>query len=240
MACLAWVCVGFCLGLVVQANAENFYRFPLRQEVVFGSPATNSHFESLGSGQTVFNTVGNTQTFGYEQVKYRLGYHSPNYYVGFDLATENLVGSTNTFNILFDTPTVQVIKFRPEGWITTLYAGGGEGLVGRFADGAVMRVGIYLEMANGRWAMQINGSNVFSHELVAAGTDLDSVRFHLGPRFVNSTPPSDTVTVGINNVFVSPTAVPEPSGGVLAAGSFALLLVLNLRRSRKALAHTSQ
>ena len=114
-------------------------------QIVFGAPIVSSSLGLLQNQPLVFNTTGNRPSFYYDQIILIVSKNAAFYYVAFDVLTQNLIGSTNQFKLLFDTPTVRNIVFRNNGTIY-IQNKGEHRVIGHFTENTLMHCEVYMDM----------------------------------------------------------------------------------------------
>lgn len=200
---------------------------------VFGStetvgPVLGNTTHSLAFNSTG-NTINNSSTFGYDQIQYGIdtpgspyaGTNYQNFNVSFDIATDGLIGSTNHFVVLFDTPTVRNLIFNNDGTINVAnFGSGSSGVIGNYANNESIHVDMNFDITSNQWDVLINNSLLYSAAMNA--NYLRSIRFSQGA--VTSSNIDYNATTYLDNVVIS--AVPAPaavwlfSSGLLALFGF--------------------
>lgn len=199
--------------------------FNTPSQIVFGQPIVQQSLGSLTNQPLVFNTLGNSPSFYYDQLEFGVGRGSSKYSLSFDLWTQDLVGSGNNFSLLFDTPVVQKISFDSNGEIRVDAGHFGQCLtklcyssvISGFRDEELLNVLIDIDIASSEWSVMVNDAHLFDGLFSASGGDIFSFRYSLGLQSSASSPNHLTYT-GLDNIKmvdelrISPTGnVPEPS-----------------------------
>lgn len=78
---------------------------------VFGSPEVVARFGALADQPVVLNTTGNPGSYFYDQFNLAMGHNQSTYHLAFDVYTEGLVGSLNSFGVILDFKSVAKLGF---------------------------------------------------------------------------------------------------------------------------------
>ena len=123
----------FCMSAIsATANAAFLYQNDFdtiaspTYTTVFGDPQIVGPVLSDTTNSLAFNTLGNVDP--YDQIQYGIdvlgspyqGTSYPKFDVSFDIATSGLIGSSDTFAVYFDTPTVRNLYFNPMALLAPL------------------------------------------------------------------------------------------------------------------------
>jgi hypothetical protein len=196
---------------------------------VFGDPQIVGPVLSDTTNSLAFNTAGNVDV--YDQIQYGIDalgspYQGTSYSkfdVSFDIATTGLIGSTDYFAVLFDTPTVRNLYFNPDGTISTYNIGSGSsGVIGSYTDSQFMHVDMTFDIAANQWDISLDNTLLYSDAMDASY--LRSIRFSHG--IISGIDPS--ATTYIDNVRIS--AVPVPAAIWLFASGLLGLTGMAKRR----------
>jgi hypothetical protein len=175
-------------------------------QIVFGAPIVSSSLGLLQNQPLVFNTTGNRPSFYYDQIELIVGKNAAFYYVAFDVLTQNLIGSTNQFKLLFDTPTVRNIVFRNNGTIY-IQRPWEHRVIGHFTENTLMHCEVYMDMIQKEWTIFVNNNQIHSG-LFNPDEDVRSIRFSLG-LVTSGTSPDHTTNVGLDNIIVADHVVSQ-------------------------------
>jgi hypothetical protein len=184
--------------------------------IVFGEPVVSESLGLLNDQPLVFNCLGNSPSFYYDQIRLNMDDGTGFYYTAFDVLTQNLIGSRNHFVLLYDTPNVQNITFKNNGKID---------LFGKkevdYEDNQLFHLEILMDISQKQTSIFINYSEVYQGSFSPAAY-LHSLRFSHG--LVSGSDNIDTSTyVGLDNIFVA-NYVPEPTTiCLLGLGALSLL-----------------
>ena len=179
--------------------------------ITFGSPQIVGPIGQFTTNSLEFNSTGNFTQFYYDQIRYQIdATDSPyadlgksSFHVNFDIITNELIGSSNEFHVLFDTPTVRDLLFTSEGAISINNPATGDSrVIANYADYEKMHVDIYFDINNNLWEVYIN--NMYVYGDVINGVSLRSIRFSHGAKLVGEA--DFNATTYIDNVLIS--AVP--------------------------------
>lgn len=194
--------------------------------VRFGNPSIVSH----GTGQWLeFNTAGNRPSFYYDQIALDLGHGYNNYSLSFDLWSQNYVGSgsNNRMTVLFDTPQVRNLYFKPDGSIE-FYNVSGHHHIGTFSDFTWNHIDIHIDLLQEEASILMNNSLLFKGVFYPGENDINHIRYSFGLRSSRSALSVDD-TILIDNIKVTST-IPLPSSVLLL--SIGVTSVLGLRRKK--------
>lgn len=198
--------------------------------ISFGSPIVSESLGSLLDQPLVFNSLGNDQSFYYDQIELNMDSGRGFYYTSFDVTTQNLIGSRNGFKLLYDLPWVHNITFKNNGIINIF-----DRINVSYQDNQAMHFEVLMDISQDYAKVYIDNNLVYDDELLLHLNRNDpedyylrSLRFSHG--LVLGIDPIDTSSfVGLDNIFVANyVPVPEP-GTVLLFGFGGLIL-----RRRKA------
>lgn len=144
------------------------------------------------------------------------------------MVISGLIGSTNQFNVFFDTPSVQRLSFGRDGRIFAMTGSSSTGysnaLVGYFPESTEMKLEIEVDTRTNKWQVYINNSLLHSGPFTSELGLLRSVRLSLG-NVVQSSPQDYRSMVYVDRVCL---AVPESS--VLSVVCVGPLLLVRRRR----------
>ncbi len=178
--------------------------------IMFGEPLVSESLGALQDQPLVFNTLGNSTSFYYDQIKLNMDSGTGFYYVSFDVVPQNLIGSTNHFTVLFDTPNVQNITFRNKG-LCDLF---GKAVV-PYQNGELLHFEVLMNIAQKLTTVYVNGTQRYNG-VFNPGDYLRSVRFSFGLRSFGSLPDHNSY-VGLDNIYVA-NAVPQSCTPIADAG----------------------
>jgi len=176
-------------------------------QIVFGSPIVSSSLGLLQDQPLVFNTAGNSPSFYYDQIRLNMNNGTGFYYISFDVVTQNLIGSTNHFVFLFDSPKATRIEFKNNGFLSMFKR--------PYQDGELLHFEVLLDFPQKWITVYINGVKYLD-----GSTDISyfrSIRFSLGLVSSGSSPNHDTY-VGLDNIIVADHVVAKPCNPVADAG----------------------
>lgn len=172
-------------------------------------PYPRHTISSVGGRPVVVQYVGSLRDQplhfeGMQQIRLKLGTGLDWYRITFDLLVESLSeplpgNRTQGFNVLLDTPSVQVVRFRPDSRVWISQANRSVGGVpfteiGKYEMGTPLKVTITADFANRDWSIKL-GPHVIHHGRIF-GDDVESLRFALQDRN------RYTSSVGLDNVVV--------------------------------------
>jgi hypothetical protein len=180
-------------------------------------------FPGTGSNAAVFNTTGNPgPSFFYDQAALSFQRTGLLHYLSVDLYLTSILGTTNNFVILFDTPEVQPIVFNPDGSVSR----SAYGLpIGYFEENKLLHLEAIGDTVNQVLSVTLNGVPLASSPYSADHGRLSTIRFSLGAiTSLDANAPGTSVYV--DNLFAS---VPEPSAVLL---TLTALTILSTRRQR--------
>jgi len=196
---------------------------------IFGSTSIDAAPAPMTGSALVFNTAGN-EDLVYDQVAYSTtenGFVARRVTLGFQLLTVDLLGRNNAFTMLFDTPEIRNLIFRPNGDIDVLNLGTGAsgGTIGSFVDGDLVTVLTEIDLVTNRWTVQINGADVYSDVVVSpASFGIGGIRFsHGSPTATDGDPGSFTYLDNLEIIATDFVAVPTPDPVPLPAAVWAML-----------------
>lgn len=205
--------------------------------VLFGPPEVVSGPASpFSTASLAFNSTGNGQPFGYDQIIYPFypggglpvpGRGPGRFEVGFDIQTQGLVGSANQFVVLFDSPEVRNLVFTGDGTVVVQNFGTTpvETVISTYVDGSPLRVDMVFDVDGDRWDVRLDGELLYSDLLDAVSPT--SLRFSHGAR--SSSPVDLVATTFIDNLRVT-AEVPLPGSAALLAPA---VLGLGLSAARR-------
>jgi hypothetical protein len=193
-------------------------------DVQFGEPTIAASFDQLTDNALIFNPNIST----YEQIGFDMrGTGFDQYQLSFDLVTDNLVNSLYGFTVLFDTPTVQTLRFSGEHGLYTYTSGAGSrsDTIGSWTDQNLMHVTIDVDMTQHMWTINTGIAPAYSG--VFNGDALNTIRFSLSPWY-GDTGIDPTISVGIDNILITSNqtisadvgVVPEPMTLLLLCSGF--------------------
>lgn len=217
-----------------------------RYFLVDGSPQLADATGPFATRSLAFNSQGNAATFYYDQIQYSTkrptcpipgsslpGCNAPQlpqiFRVSFDVFTSGLVGSVDSFTVLFDTPEVRRLDFEGSGDIAVFNPGNSGSWVskvGTYADREAIHVDINFDLAGDLWNIALNGLNVYSNRI--GGDRLDAIRFSHGAVTTNVI--DFNATSYLDNVHIE--QVPLPASVVLFGSGLAGLFSATRRRHR--------
>ena len=148
-------------------------------QISFGSPMVVRQLGELKDQPLVLNTAGNRPHYYYDQVVLKVDKEAPFYYVAFDLYTQYLIGSTNHFSVLFDTPSVRSIRFDSDGMIRAFVPHEPIHEIHTFEDMTLMHCKVHLDMNEDTWAFFVNDRKVYIGPFNPLD-DISTIRFSLG------------------------------------------------------------
>ncbi len=182
-------------------------------QIVFGSPIVSSSLGLLQNQPLVFNTTGNRRSFYYDQISLDMNNGIGFYYISFDVVTQNLIGSTNHFVILFDSPKATQISLRNNGVCS----------FGRpFQDGELLHFELLLDFPKKWLTVYVNGIKYRDGSLNISY--FRTLRFNLG--LVSSgSPPDHNTYIGLDNIIVADHVVTRSCAPVAEAGEDQLAYV---------------
>ncbi len=191
-------------------------------KIVFGEPLVEPSLGELSGQPLVFNTTGNNSSFYYEQIRFVVGQEQDYYYVSFDVFVNNLIGSTNRFTVLFDTPTVRNLYFKNDG---TIYIEnwnnhtrrGESKVIGTFTETEILYVEVKMNLVLQEWEILLNGVQLHIGWF-EPDQDIEAIRFNLGLTNSSDTPNHDTY-VGLDNIIVANRDMSESQPPVADAGA---------------------
>ena len=188
-------------------------------EIVSGQPVVSQSLGALQDQPLVFNTLGNSPFFYYDQIQLNMNRGTGFYYTSFDILTQSLMGSRNHFVVLFDTPCVHNITFQNDGTINLF----GKKQI-NYLENQLMHFEVLMNVAQKQASIILNGNEVFDGALWESSACpvkyLRAIRFSLG--LVSGIDSSDSQTyVGIDNIHATDYVIPEPATlSLLALGAF--------------------
>jgi len=167
----------------------------------FGTPTVVAAFGPLTDQPLLFNSNGQSpMAFGYYYTQIELAFAYvplPSVDLAFDMVD---AGSSHSFTVLFDTPTVRNFEFN-NGQITFINPLLPNVNVGNYQMGQVNRFDIHIDYHRNQWSFTENNSLLDSGAFNPDG-NLQSIRFNY-----SATGP-DTSGTAIDNLLV---VTPEPS-----------------------------
>ncbi len=244
------VCSSSALAAVAPPPAEIAYNDTFEPgddtdfSAMFGATALTAAPEPMGSMALAFNTASN-EDLSYDQVLYTTttsGYAARQVTLGFQLLTVDLIGSNNAFTVLFDTPQIRNLIFKPDGDIEVLNLHGGltRSVIGSFTDGQMLSVSTKIDLAADLWQVRVDVALLYSEAVTSAGSSaVEGVRINHGSANVTdgnaaSTSYLDNVTLTATD-FIElpipppPVTVPAPAAAWVLLGGMGML-VLRARR----------
>lgn len=163
----------------------------------YGNPEISPATGIFDSQSLAFNTLGNSPSLYYDQIKYNISWSTDNsYQLSFDIYTDSLVGSDNTFTILLDTPFVRSLMFKSDGTVKML---SGETLTS-YNDNEAMHIDMVFYIESNEWVINLNNVTIYSGSTGSA-EGLDSIRFSLG-KSIGYGSPDHLTTVYLDNVTI--------------------------------------
>lgn len=238
------VCHSSALAAVAPPPAEMAYNDSFEPgddtefTAVFGTTALTAAPAPMASMALEFNTASNDD-LSYDQVLYTTTdsvYAARQVTLGFQLLTVDLIGSNNAFTVLFDTPQIRNLIFKPDGDIEVLNLHGGltRSIIGSFTDGELLSVSTRIDLAADLWQVRVNGALLYSEAVTSAGSSaVESVRINHGSGSVTdgnaaSTSYLDNVTLTATDfielpVPPPPVSVPAPAAAWLLLGGLGML-----------------
>jgi hypothetical protein len=132
------------------------------------------------------------------------------YYTSFDVVTQNLIGSSNQFTVLFDTPQVQNITFLSSGFCDLF----GRAVV-PYQDGHLMHFEVFMNIAQKHTTVYVNGTERYNG-VFSPRSYLTSIRFSFGLRSSGATADHSSYA-GLDNIYVA-SDVPTPCNPIVDAG----------------------
>lgn len=178
--------------------------------IVFGEPLVSESLGALQDQPLVFNTLGNRPSFYYDQIKLDMDYGTGFYYTSFDVVTQNLIGSSNQFTVLFDTPGVQNITFLSSGFCDLFGRAGVP-----YQDGQLLHFEVFMNIAQKHTTVYVNGTKRYNG-VFSPGGYLRAIRFSFGLRSSGATPDHSSYA-GLDNIYVA-SDVPTPCNPIVDAG----------------------
>jgi len=199
----------------------------------FGSVELVAPVLGNATNSLAFNSRGNAASYYYDQISFGIdafgspyeGSNYQNFNVSFDIATDALIGSSNQFVVLFDTPTVRNLLFKGDGTIAVQNIGGGaSSVIGNYTNQTSYNVNMDFDIGNNQWDIYIDDMLLYSDVMDASL--LNSIRFSQGA--LSADVIDFNATAYIDNINIS--AVPVPAA-VWLFGS-GLLCLFGFKRSR--------
>lgn len=143
--------------------------------------------------------------FYYDQIEYRIDkpdspYHGlgrSSFKVSFDIFAHGLVGSSDQFAVIFDTPSVRNLIFSGDGDVY-IASFRGTSPISKYSNDDKIHVDIAFDMKNDRWRVLIDGKELFTD--VIRGELLTSIRFSHGAKTADVI--DYTSTTYIDNILI--------------------------------------
>ena len=233
-------CLLFTIGIVRVASADLYY------DVNFSSPAhtaglpptlsSASNTPSLGGfGETqvvpsygpinnqalLFNTMSNKPNFYYDQIRFEVWDKQDTYHISFDVYTENLIGSHNTFAVILDLPVSTSLYLTKYGTITFPNATPPHVT---YKDRTLYHFDISIDARNNREVILMD-DQIIADGSLSGGLLLYRTRFSLG---VSGTyVPDHSTNVVVDNIIIeNGFVIPEPSTiGLMGISAITMILV---------------